>query len=402
MKNIVLGVGRKPLFCILELSVTGYSKYKRFKRIKQVTSFQRKYIFEDIFMINKKTKCPNCGFIKTLSGNPGDRIKITCPQCGTEGMFTFPDDILKPKELVGPAAITVNHLTKTYNGVKAVNNVSFTVKKGEVFGFLGPNGAGKTTTIKSILGLIRPNTGEIHINGVNTKNMSKTAKKYIGYLPEKIAFYDNLTALQNMYFYADMRHASHEECLPLLKEMGLEQAIHKKVGKFSKGMQQRLGMARSLLGQPSLLILDEPSGGLDPRGVALIRNKILEMKQKGSSVFVSSHILAEVQEVCDRVGIIHNGVIVAEDSVSKLREKLHLKPKLVLELEKISDSIVTAVEKLEGVTRVQVIGVMLHIKCDPKAKSKIIIAIEKAGGNIINIQTMDPSLEEVFMKFTED
>ncbi len=353
-------------------------------------------------MIEKKVKCPSCGSEKTVQGTPGKQVKITCSNCGSEGMFIFPAEKPKETQLNGEAAITVQHLTKTYNDIKAVNDATFTVKKGEIFGFLGPNGAGKTTTIKSILGLIQPDSGQIQINGIDTVNDGRSAKKYVGYLPEKVAFYDNLTALQNMYFYADMKHVSRSECEPLLVEMGLADAVNKKVGKFSKGMQQRLGMARALLGTPPILILDEPSGGLDPRGVALIRNKIKEMKETGSSVFVSSHILAEVQEVCDRVGIISKGVIVAEDTVNKLREKLKLKPKLVLELENVSDKIVRSVDKLSGVDRVESIGVMLHIECDPKSKSKIIIAVEKAGGNIINIQTMEPSLEDVFMRFTED
>jgi ABC-2 type transport system ATP-binding protein len=353
-------------------------------------------------MIEKKVKCPSCGSEKTVQGTPGKQVKITCSNCGSEGMFIFPKEKRRENLLNDEAAITVKHLTKVYSGVKAVADASFTVKKGEIFGFLGPNGAGKTTTIKSILGLIQPDSGHIRINGIDIVNNDISAKKYVGYLPEKVAFYDNLTALQNMYFYADMKHASRSECEPLLVEMGLTDAIHKKVGKFSKGMQQRLGMARALLGSPPILILDEPSGGLDPRGVALIRNKIKEMKENGSSVFVSSHILAEVQEVCDRVGIISKGVIVAEDTVDKLRSRLKLKPKLVLELENVSDEIVSSVDKLSGVDRVETIGVMLHIECDPKSKSKIIIAIEKAGGNIINIQTMEPSLEDVFMRFTED
>ena len=354
-------------------------------------------------MIEKTIKCPQCGHIKTISGDSGERKKITCPKCGSTGLFVFPGDPQKNQPPINNGeSIRVANLTKIYSDIKAVNNASFIVKKGEVFGFLGPNGAGKTTTIKSIIGLIHPNTGQIYINGINTIDNSKLSKKFIGYLPEKVAFYDNLTALQNMYFYADMKEVPRKECEALIREMGLEHAIHKKVGEFSKGMQQRLGMARSLLGSPPILILDEPSGGLDPRGVALIRNKIKEMKKKGSSVFVSSHILAEVQEVCDRVGIISKGVIVAEDTVDRLRTRLNLKPKLVLELENMKKQIVGEVKKLKGVDHVESIGVMLHVTCDPKSKSKIIIAIEKAGGNIINIHTMEPSLEEVFMRFTED
>ena len=201
--------------------------------------------------------------------------------------------------------------------------------------------------------------------------------------------------------YAEMKTIPKEGCKPLIEEMGIGEAVNKKVGKFSKGMQQRLGMARALLGTPPILILDEPSGGLDPRGVALIRNKIREMKDKGSTVFVSSHILAEVQEVCNRVGIIDKGVLVAEDSVSKLSVKLNLKHKLIIELEKISEKIVESVKKVKGVEKVEAIGVMIHITCNQKAKSKIIISVEKAGGDIVNIQTKEPSLEEVFMGFTE-
>jgi len=271
----------------------------------------------------------------------------------------------------------VRNLTKKYNNFKAVDDVSFNVK------------------------LIHANSGEIKINGFDIKKRGKDAKKYVGYLPEKVAFYDNLTALQNMYFYAEMKNIPKEECKPLIEEMGIGDAVNKKVGKFSKGMQQRLGMARALLGNPPILMLDEPSGGLDPRGVALIRNKIREMKDKGSTVFVSSHILAEVQEVCNRVGIIDKGVLVAEDSVSKLSVKLNLKPKIIIELAKISEKIVESVKKVEGVEKVEAIGVMIHITCNQKAKSKIIISVEKAGGDIVNIQTKEPSLEEVFMRFTE-
>ena len=352
-------------------------------------------------MTAKTVKCPKCKKELTITGKPGEKTQIICPKCSSKGTFTFPQENSESKTTTDSFTIEVSNLTKKYNNFKAVDDVSFNVKSGEIFGFLGPNGAGKTTTIKSILGLIHANSGEIKINGFDIKKRGKDAKKYVGYLPEKVAFYDNLTALQNMYFYAEMKKIPKEECKPLIEEMGIGDAVNKKVGKFSKGMQQRLGMARALLGNPPILILDEPSGGLDPRGVALIRNKIREMKDKGSTVFVSSHILAEVQEVCDRVGIIDKGVLVAEDSVSKLSVKLNLKPKLIIELEKISEKIVESVKKVEGVEKVEAIGVMIHITCNQKAKSKIIISVEKAGGDIVNIQTKEPSLEEVFMGFTE-
>ena len=352
-------------------------------------------------MTAKTVKCPKCKNELTITGKPGEKTHIICPKCGSKGVFTFPEEKSEIKTTIDSFAIEVYDLTKKYNNLKAVDNVSFNAKSGEIFGFLGPNGAGKTTAIKAILGLIQTDTGQIKINGIDIKEDEKQAKKHIGYLPEKVAFYNNLTALQNMHFYAEMKNVPKTECKPLIIEMGLEDAVNKKVGKFSKGMQQRLGMAQALLGNPPILILDEPSGGLDPRGVALIRDKIREMKNKGSSVFVSSHILAEVQAVCDRVGIINKGVLVVEDTLENLRDRLNLKPKLVMELEKVSDEIINSVKKLEGVEKVDVLGVMVHVICNPRAKSQIILATEKAGGNILNIQTMEPSLEEVFMKFTE-
>lgn len=352
-------------------------------------------------MVSKTVMCPNCKNQITIEVTPGNKTIITCPSCGAKGQFTFPMGNTVVRTTGGSETIQVKNLTKKYNDLKAVNDVSFNIREGEIFGFLGPNGAGKTTTIKAILGLIHTDTGQIKINGIDIKKDEKQAKKHVGYLPEKIAFYDNLTALQNMHFYAEMKNVPKTECKPLIIEMGLEDVVNKKVGKFSKGMQQRLGMAQALLGNPPILILDEPSGGLDPRGVALIRNKIREMKNKGSTVFVSSHILSEVQEVCDRVGIISKGILVAKDTVGNLRDRLNLKPKLVMELEKVTDDIINSVKKLDGVEKVDVLGVMIHVTCNPRAKSKIILAVEEAGGNILNIQTMEPSLEEVFMKFTE-
>ena len=353
-------------------------------------------------MVKKTLMCPKCKNKIVLKGKPGEKTYITCPNCDTKGMFTFPKVKSEIKTADNSFAIEVRSLTKSFNNFNAVDNVSFNVGAGEIFGFLGPNGAGKTTTIKAILDLIHANSGEIKINGLNITKKGKDAKKYVGYLPERVAFYDNLTALQNLNFYAEMKNASKEDCKALIEEFGLGDAVSKKVGKFSKGMVQRLGMARAVLGNPPILILDEPSGGLDPRGVVLIRDKIREMKNKGSAVFVSSHILSEIQAVCDRVGIINHGVIVAEDTVSELSNKLNLKPKMTVELENISDKIIKAVNQIEGINNVQVINKILNVICDSKLRAKIILAISSAGGNIINLHTSEPSLEEVFMKFTEE
>ena len=352
-------------------------------------------------MVKKTLMCPKCKNKIVLEANPGEKTYITCSNCNTKGMFIFPEGKSEIKTTDNSFAIEVRSLTKSFNNFKAVDDVSFNVRTGEIFGFLGPNGAGKTTTIKAILDLIHANSGEIKINGLDITKKGKEAKKHVGYLPERVAFYNNLTALQNLNFYAEMKNASKEECKALIEEFGLGDAVSKKVGKFSKGMVQRLGMARAVIGNPPILILDEPSGGLDPRGVVLVRDKIREMKNKGTTVFVSSHILSEIQALCDRVGIIDKGVLVAEDTVSKLSKRLNLKPKISVELEKMSDGIVEAVKKVDGIGDVQIINKIINVICDPKKKAKVIVAIEKAGGNIINLHTIEPSLEEVFMKYTE-
>ena len=299
-------------------------------------------------------------------------------------------------------AIEVNSLTKIYDKVPVVNSLSFNVKKGEIFGFLGPNGAGKTTTIKSILGLIRTNSGGIKINGIDISTDGKKIKKNIGYLPERVAFYQNLTAVQNLNFYAEMKNVPRGECINLIMEMGLKESAYKKVGKFSHGMRQRLGMARAMLGNPSILILDEPTGGLDPRGVKLIREKIRELNKKGATVFVSSHILSEIQAIADQVGIINRGRLVAKNNVSTLSNELKIKPKLILELKEVSEKTIKELKKIEGVEKVEIRGNKIEIICNAETRAKVIVAIEKAGGNIINMQTTEPTLEEVFMKYTEE
>lgn len=352
-----------------------------------------------VFMVLKKVKCPQCGHILELQGTPEEEKKISCPQCHTQGVFRFPS-LTAASSSTEKSVITVSHLTKQFGAFKAVDDISFEVKKGEVYGFLGPNGAGKSTTIKSILDLMHPDKGTITINGFDNRKQVKEAKNSIGYLPENVAFYGNLTAMQNLVFYAEMKKAAKNQCLPLLEEFGLGDTGKKRVNTFSKGMIQRLGMVRTILGNPSLYILDEPTNGLDAHGVVLIRKKIKELKGQGATIFISSHILSEIQAVSDRVAIIHKGKIVAQDTVDNLSEQLNIKPKVVLELEQITEKMIETVKKVAGVLDVKTIGKMMHISCQGPAKANAIVALVNAGGKIVNLHTMEPSLEEVFMRFT--
>jgi len=294
--------------------------------------------------------------------------------------------------------IEIRNLRKEYDGTIAVNGISFKVERGEIFALLGPNGAGKTTTIKAILGLINYE-GEILIDG---KPVNKQTRKFIGYLPEKVAFYDNLTALQTLEFFAGLKGLQNVDFLEILKEVGLEKDANRKVGEFSKGMLQRLGLAQCMIGNPKLLILDEPTTGLDAVGAYEIRKKIKELNKKGVTILLCSHILSEVQELSHRVAIMNKGKIIAIDTVENLSKKLDLKPKLRIELQHPSMRIYNLVKEMKAVEDVKMEDKILEIKCFPHAKISIMNAIEQAGGKIVDFKMVEPTLEEIFIKMVKE
>ncbi len=298
--------------------------------------------------------------------------------------------------------IETRELTKQYGDVVAIKDLSLQVKKGEIFSLLGPNGAGKTTIIKALLGLIVPTRGQTFIMNHNVQVEGKLARKYVGYLPEVVSFYDNLTALQTLSFYAELKGENVQESQELLSELGLEDHATRKVGGYSKGMAQRLGIAQAMIGKPPVLILDEPTSGLDPRGAWEIRKKIRELNREGITIFLSSHILSEVQEVSHRVGILHHGTLMALDTVEKLSKKLDLQPKLQIELQEVKSNIVSHIKKIKGVRDAKIRDNLLEVQCDPRVKAQIITALEEMEVGITNFTTVEPSLEEVFLKYTEE
>lgn len=223
--------------------------------------------------------------------------------------------------------LEVNNLSKTYKNFKAIDDISFQVNKGDIYGFLGPNGAGKSTTLRMILGLIKPNSGEIKLNGsfINFKN-----KKYlnnIGALIERPDFYKNLSAYQNLKILYSMSRVNNPEIIhDVLHEVDLFDRKDDKVGSYSQGMKQRLGIAQTLLHNPQLIILDEPSNGLDPQGQADMRELILKInKDKGITVIISSHILAEIEKIANRMIVINKGEKIIEGDVGKLMSSESIK-----------------------------------------------------------------------------
>lgn len=204
--------------------------------------------------------------------------------------------------------------------LRVVDNLSFTLKKGEAYGLIGPNGAGKTTTVKMIVGLTSPDSGAISI--FNQSNSLIEIRQRIGFMPENPAFYAHLSAREFLWFVARLfkieKHEAKARISKILKSVGLEEAAGRAIRGYSKGMKQRLGLAQALVNQPDILILDEPLDGLDPLGRSDIKDYLLEMKKSGTTILLSSHILSDVEEICDRIGIIHRGVLIEEGEVDSV------------------------------------------------------------------------------------
>jgi ABC-2 type transport system ATP-binding protein len=352
-------------------------------------------------MVLKTIKCPKCKTLMEIEVNPGEKISVTCSNCNTKGLFVYRKERPESKKEIDSFAIEVNGLTKIFKDLKAVDNLSFNVKKGEIYGLLGPNGAGKTTTIKAILSLIHTNSGKIKINGFDIKNEEIKARESVGYLPERVAFYPNLNPLQTMHFFCELWDVDKSVAKPLLNEVGLKDAMDRKVGNFSKGMVQLLGVAQVMIGKPPVYILDEPMGGLDARWVKIIREKIKILNEKGATILFSSHILSEVENICDRVAIINNGKLIAEDTVENLNKYLKIKPQLEITINNLDGKIPGVIKKLKGIEAVNVKDNKLFVTCDSSIRSQVITKLEKAGFKIDNIKTIEPSLEDAFVRLIE-
>ncbi|MFO7618127.1 MAG: ABC transporter ATP-binding protein [Thermoplasmata archaeon] len=294
--------------------------------------------------------------------------------------------------------IRTKGLKKSYKNVQAVRGIDLNVEKGDIYGFLGPNGAGKTTTIKMILDLVHPDAGEILINGKSTKTTGVLARQGIGYLPERAQFYQNLTAIQTMEFFAELKGVGKEECDELLAKVGMSQWRDEKVGTFSKGMVQLVGVAQALLGAPHILILDEPTSGLDPRWARALKDIMLEMNGRGTTVFFSSHLLSEVQELCKRVAILNKGQLVVEDTVSKVSRGLAGKPKLII---RVAGDAAPAAKALAeaGFMEFQVHGQVIFVFVESGRKSQVMKILAQANVEVEDFRTEESSLEDAFMKY---
>ncbi len=303
-----------------------------------------------------------------------------------------------PQQRTYETIIETRNLSKKFKDVQAVDKLNMKVRKGEIYGFLGPNGAGKTTTIKMLMGLVHPTGGEIIVNGRKVSVDSVEFRKDVGYLPEQTAFYDNLTGLQTLHFFCELKNQDKSIAKSLLEDVGLSDAEGRKVGTYSKGMVQLLGIAQAMIGSPSIYILDEPMGGLDARWVRVTREKIRSLNQKGATIVFSSHILSEVQNLCDRVAIIDKGKLLVEDTVANLSEHLQIKPRVEIFIPGLASKVPPEILSIAGVERAEAKEDKLTVICNAPARSEVVTKLKELGMSIQDFKTFEPSLEDAFVK----
>ncbi|WP_049970922.1 ABC transporter ATP-binding protein [Haladaptatus cibarius] len=297
-------------------------------------------------------------------------------------------------------AIETRALTKRFGEVTAVHNLDLTVKEGEIFGLLGPNGAGKSTTLNLLLDFLQPTAGDASVLGRNPWMEARTIRERMGILPEGYGLYDRLTAREHLEFVVQMKSCD-TSAEDILERIGLVNEENRPVGNFSKGMRQRLGLGIALVGEPDLLILDEPSSGFDPHGIREMRSIIREEKERGATVIFSSHVMQEVKMICDRVGIMNHGELIAVDTIEALHEQASTRETLVLSVDMIPES--HRLTEIDGVSDVFVFDSTLQISYStPEAKTQVLDEVNRTGTTIRNVEIEQTSLEELFVEYTAE
>jgi len=298
-------------------------------------------------------------------------------------------------------AIRTTNLTKRFGDLTAVDGLDLEVQEGEVFGFLGPNGAGKSTTINMLLDFIRPTEGSVEVLGMDANEQSQAVRSRTGVLPEGFDVYDRLTGRKHVEFALESK-GRDGDVDELLERVDMLDAADRKAGGYSKGMQQRIVLAMAIAGEPDLLVLDEPTTGLDPNGAREMRELVKQEAARGATVFFSSHILEQVEAVCDRVGILRGGEFVAVDTIENLRDSVGSGDRLTVTFDGSPDAAVDAVERVPGVSNVSVDGNTLALSTGDSAKTDVLSALEDAGVDVQDFATEEASLEELFAAYTTD
>lgn len=306
------------------------------------------------------------------------------------------------------AIIELVDLTKKYGEKTAVNQLNLSINKGEIFGLLGPNGAGKSTTILMMIGLSEPTSGTVKVCGFNSTRQPMMVKKRVGYLPDDVGFYDDLSARENLIYTARLNRVSAAEAAvradSLLERVGLSHAKRQKAGTFSRGMRQRLGLADVLIKQPEIIILDEPTLGIDPEGVREFLDLIRTLsRDEGLTVLLSSHHLHQVQQICDRVGLFVQGRLIAEGTVESLSRELFAGEPLLIEVEAdaLTDDMVEAVRGIEHVLRVEREGRRLRLGCAQDVSPQVARTLVEQGAALTGLIKKQYGLDEIYHRYFE-
>jgi len=302
-------------------------------------------------------------------------------------------------------AIETQDLTKRYDGVTVVDSLNLHIKESEVFGLLGPNGAGKTTTILMLLGLTEPASGTARVFGFDPTREPLKVKRLVGYLPEKVGFYDNLTARENLAFIAELNNISYAEANSradeALEAVGLSKEADLTVGKFSRGMKQRLGIADVLIKKPKVVFLDEPTAGLDPKGINQLLDLIANLTKMGTTVVLSSHQLYQVQRVCHSIGILSKGKMVIEGSIDELGREALAGGRYIIEVETVQPTpqLINAIKGIKGVKKVEAKDNILQIGTDSDLRAAISKAVVQNDFPLIQMKVQEFSLDDIYMKY---
>lgn len=308
--------------------------------------------------------------------------------------------------------IEISNLVKTFGATRAVDGLSFKVAKGEVLGFLGPNGAGKTTTMKVITGFYDPNEGQVLVDGLDTVKHSLQTRRHIGYLPETVPLYDDMKVYEYLKFVAEVRDLESDKILPRLREVvekcGLQKVIGKNIDELSKGFRQRVGLAQAIMHDPDILILDEPTTGLDPNQIVEIRELIKTIGQEKTVLF-STHILAEAEATCDRVIIINKGKIVAEGQPEELMAKMAGGQDIHLHVRGPKAPVTEVLKNIAGVKSLdsqagetENLNIYnLQVEAGKDIRETISLALMEHRWPILEFKTREINLEDIFRELTK-
>jgi ABC-2 type transport system ATP-binding protein len=367
-------------------------------------------------MVEVKIQCPKCKHQITVQGKPEEKIYVTCPECKTQGTFTLHLEKIVQQGPKTEDIVVVEHLHKTYDkDILAVDDISFRVHRGEIFGFLGPNGAGKSTTIKILTTLLEKSSGKATIDGLDVDAQQAQVRRVIGYSSQDVGVDNDLTARENLLLQCQFHHmpkeASKKKVDELLKTVKLIDAADRRLKTFSGGMRKRLDLASSLVSDPKILFLDEPTTGLDPQSRQDIWDYIIKLNRQGMTIFLTTQYMEEADRLANRLCIVDQGKIVAEGTPAELKARIGA-DKITI---RFKSNDFTACEKAKqllsklpdveavgecGAGLISENGLTIMTKNGAAIVAKVVRALDKAGISLEQMSLSVPTLDEVFLELT--